>query len=120
MENDNEFRFSPPIFIGYMAPNGWLTDNPATHACFNYYLCARNTYETVELNPVVYEGDDDPVANYANVWKNIARMYNVELGAMAQCWDVVDKQCDLLHLPRLPDTERYRHNAVQIITTTQH
>ena len=117
MSDGNNFRFDPIVFIGYIEPLGWLTDEPATHACFYYYLCSRNTYERVELNPVVYEGDADTVVHYDRLWTSIAKMYNVEVGAMAQAWELVDKQCDLLGLPKLPDSERYRHNAVQIIIT---
>lgn len=113
----SEFRFDPQIFVGYIEPHGYLTDNPATHACFYYYLLARRGYERVEIDPVVWEGDADPTVAYHQLWTSIARMYNVEIGAMAQCWEIVDKQCYLLGLPKLPEGDRYRHDAITIITS---
>lgn len=114
--SDSNFRFDPPVFVGYMEPHGWLTAEPETHALFNYYLCARKTVEENWTELLAYEGEEDSGHNFKQLFTSVARMYNVAPEAMAKCWDRIDKQCDLLHLPRMPDEERYRFSSQIIIT----
>ncbi len=106
-----------PIFLGYMAPNGFLDEHPESHALWNYYLCARGAYERTIKDVIVLEGDPDPAANFKQLFVNMAQLYGVQPEAMAKCWRQVDMQCDLINMPRLPDEDRYRFNSVDEIFT---
>lgn len=104
-----------PYFMGYVEPNGFLDMEAETHALWNYYLCARGAYERTVKHVIAIEGEDDPQANMLQLAKSMAELYGTTLEAMMKCWDRVDKQCDYLGLPRLPDEERYRFNRAIIV-----
>lgn len=101
-----EVHLRPIIFSHYVAPMGFLDRNLETHALWYYYLAARGTYETHVKDIIVLETDKDPVADFRNLFKSIARMYQVSTENMRNAWPQVDMQCTALHLPKLP--ERYR------------
>jgi len=111
--------FDPPLFLGYMQPNGFLDQHRESHGLFYYNLIARNTYEKHILDPVVLEGEKDPVHNFRDVFESVATLYGVQPEAMAKCWDMVDMQCQVLDIPTLPDEERYRFNTPDTIILTQ-
>lgn len=110
-------KFDPPYFMGYIYPNGNLDSFPETHALWNYYLAARGTYERTVVDPLVLEGQKDPVGNYRQLFESIATMYGVTPSQMAKCWQMIDNQCDYLRLPKLPNEERYRFDRIDIIRT---
>ena len=114
-----KLTYNCPIFSDYVIPRGYLDTHRESHALFYYYLCARSTYERVVLDPVVLEGDKDPEANFAQLFTSIAELYGVQPEAMAKCWDLVDSQCRLLNIPKMPDEDKYRFNRVDVITTIQ-
>lgn len=102
------FRPIPIRFSQLEAPNGYLDDYVESHALWYYYLCARQTWENVTRDPMAYEGELDSGANYRQLFESIARLYCVDPEHMVKCWLQVDKQAELLNLPKLPNEERYR------------
>ena len=105
------FKPAIPLFLGYMQPHGYLDQHRESHALWYYYLTARNVYETHIEDIVVLEGDVDPPYNFRQLFTSVARMYGVQPEGMGKCWLLVDKQCDLLGLPRMPEGERYRFDS---------
>lgn len=113
-------KFDALIFSAYIQPNGWLDWQPESHALWYYYTRARAAYERIVLDPIVLVGEKDPQANFKQLFTSVARIYGVEPEAMAKCWDLVDAQCDVLNLPRMPDGEKYRFNRrIEIETTNR-
>lgn len=103
-------RFDPLIFTNYIQPRGYLTNEPATHACFYYAVCARRTFEDFTEENLMYEGEKDHETNYRQLFVSIAKLYNVKPEEMEKCWGLVDKQFDAASIPRLPNEARYRFN----------
>ena len=113
----HKLPFRPWLFMDLIVPAGFLTRELACHALWYYYLLARNTFEHHDtINNAehvnVYEGEPDPQVNYTQLIDNIARIYGTLPEYMVKFWPAVDLQADALHLPRLPDSPRFRHNAV--------
>lgn len=106
---------NPPFFLAYMQPKGFLDDSREAHGLWNYYLCARNTYETHILHAIVFEGEKDPRTNFQQLFTSMAEMYGVQPEAMAKCWDMVDAQCFSIDLPKMPDEECYRFNRINVV-----
>ena len=115
-ELPKNLTFQPPLFPQIMVPNGFLDQHRETHALWYYYLCARQTYEQVVVDPIVYEGHKDPEGNYRELFKNIAKIYNVQPENMANCWPQIDMQCLASKLPKLPDEERYRFSGKTVLS----
>lgn len=115
-ESLNGLPINVVLFPDFITPYGMLNSDRASHALFYYYICAMKTYETnIANDPLVYEGHADPTQNFHQLFTSIATMYNVSPDQMANYWDLVDAQCDLMEFPRIPDEERYRHNrAIKI------
>ena len=98
-----------PIFEQYIIPNGLFTPNPVEHALFFYYVNARRTYEEHVLDaPIVMEGDSDPEYNFHELFNSIAGLYGVKPEEMIQAWSIIDRQCEAINLPLLPDEYQYR------------
>ena len=106
---------NPPFFLGYQQPNGYLDSTREAHGLWNYYLCARNAYESHIVDVIALEDEKETVVNFKQLFTSMAQMYGVQPEAMAKCWDMVDAQCRLLELPELPKEERYRFDNVIII-----
>lgn len=104
----------PYLFLQYMVPHGYLTNDRETHACMYYYLIARQNWEK-QTNPIVYEGDKDPEYNYIQLCNSVAKSYGVKPQALAMAWDLIDKTCVMHKLPLLPNEERYRPYSRAII-----
>ncbi len=101
-----------PLFPGYMQPYGYLSPARECHALFYYYLCAMRVYENEIVGErIVYEGEQDPIYKFRNLFTSLAALYNVSSEKMAAYWDLVDAQADLMMFPRLPDEEKYRFNT---------
>ena len=101
-----------PIFEMYVMPHGLLTSNPIEHALFFYYVNARRTYEEHVLDtPISMEGDSDPAYDFRSLLISIAGLYGVKPDEMVNAWDVIDRQCDLLELPKMPNEYQYRFVA---------
>ncbi len=99
-----------PLFPDYIIPNGGLTNERTSHALFYYYVLAMNAWET-EKTQIVYEGDADYVANYRNLFNAVSRMYDVDPEHMINAWASVDTTCDMHNMPKLPQTQKYRHRG---------
>ena len=98
-----------PIFEQYIMPYGLFTPDPVEHALFYYYLNARYTYEKYILNtPIIMEDEIDPSYNFHGLFTSVAALYGVEPEKMVNAWTVIDKQCDILKTPKLPNEYRYR------------
>lgn len=100
------------IFERYIIPNGFLPRDIAAHALFRYYVSARQIYEEIILDPIVYEGDEDPVFNLEELFKTFALAYGTEPERMIKFWPAVDMQCVLLRIPKMPEGDRFRFNHI--------
>lgn len=99
-----------PTFPNLIVPNGFLSPDKASLACWYYYTLARKAYEEAVLMPIVYEGHKDPefaLSQYKQLWNSIASLYEVDPAAMNNAWKEVDMQCIALNLPTLPATYRF-------------
>lgn len=110
-------EFNIPIFEGYMIPNGFLGTAVEEHALFFYYINARQTYELFVIDtPILMETDADPEFSFRDLLTSIAALYGCDPEKMVKAWDTVDRQCDKLDIPRLPDEYQYRFaNSKSII-----
>ncbi len=109
--------FDPPLFLGYMQPNGYLDQHRESHGLFYYNLIARNAYEKHISDSLKVEGELEVSPNFRNIFKSVATLYGVQPEAMAKCWDMVDAQCRILKIPALPNEERYRFDRAGEIRT---
>ena len=109
--------FNSTRFDAYLAPDGFLGDEPGCHALFYYYLLARKTLEETEIDPFVYEDEKWPESNFKQLFQSIAIMYGLEPEQMLPFWVNVDMQCDLLRLPKMPDVDRLRFNKTPEVKT---
>lgn len=109
--------FESKRFDAYLAPEGYLVDEPGCHALFYYYLLARKTLEETELDPIVYADEAYPTSNFKQLFSSIALMYGLQPEQMLPFWVNVDMQCHLLDLPKLPDVDRLRFNKIPEIKT---
>lgn len=110
-----QIKLNPPFFLGYQQPHGYLDSSREAHGLWNYYLCARNAYETQVVYPLSFEGERAAEPDYRQLFTSLANVYGVEPDSMAKCWDMVDMQCVSLDLPKLPNEERYRFDRSIII-----
>ena len=108
MKDFESCTLEPPLFLKYMFPNGGLNQHRATHALFYYFLLARKAWEE-EKGGIVYEDDPEPIFDYLQLFKTIARLYGVEPEEMEKCWYEVDYTCFINDLPKLPKNTRLRH-----------
>lgn len=112
-----KITFNTPRFNIYEAPKGYLTEHPACHALFYYYLIARRAFEENEEDPIVLEGDADPVNDYQQIFTSVATSYGVSPENMVKYWDNIDNQCRLLGLPLMGQSEKLRMNSIPEIKT---
>lgn len=112
--------FTPPNFSSYAPPNGFIPVERAAHALMYYALLAKKQYDELIVDPLVYEGENDVVPNFHQLFKSIALMYGVEPQEMIRFWINVDMQFDVLNLARVPDADFFRFNLTpQIVTETK-
>lgn len=105
-----------PYFEAYIPPLGYLPRDLEAHALFFYYLNARRTYEEhIKEIHLAYEGDKDSEFNFQQLFESIAFLFGVAKEKMANYWDVVDAQCGLLNLPKLPNEGKYRFNGIILV-----
>jgi len=109
--------FQPPTFRQYEPPDGCLISNPACHALWYYYIVAYENYRTYVIDPIIMEGDPDPVVNFKQLFSSIALAYGVKPEKMIKFWDKIDAQCFILGIPELPDQEEYRFNTTPELRT---
>ena len=110
--------YDPPLFVGYMQPDGFLDQHRESHALFYYNLIAHNTYEEHVRDSLKLEGELEVQPNFRAIFESLATLYGVQPEAMAKCWDMVDMQCQVLNIPTLPDEARYRFNTPDTIILT--
>ena len=85
---------------------GYLPNVPQAHALM-YYAMQAARMQTEEVKDIVLEGDPDPVRNYVNLIKSVARWYSVSVDQMISCWPFVDKQMEALEFPRVRQPARF-------------
>ena len=108
--------YTPPLFLAYMQPNGFLDQHRESHGLFYYNLIARNAYEKHVSDSLKLEGELEVQPEFRKIFESVANLYGVKPHEMAKCWDMVDMQCQILDIPTLPDEERYRFNTPDKIT----
>lgn len=108
---------TPEMYDSYNFPTGWLTNDPACHALWHYYVLARNTWESVIDNPVVYEDELDSSADFRQLFLSTATLYGVAPERMVKFWVNVDMQAWRLKLPKLADEDKFRFNKAPEIKT---
>jgi ferritin-like protein len=104
----DRIKLEPIIYPHLQIPNGMLGTHREEHALWYYYTIARFAYESIELNPVVYEGEDDPEVDYKAMRLSVARLYGVLPDEMTRAWQIIDSQCDWSQVPRMPTGAKYR------------
>jgi len=107
-------KFTPKRFTNLIKPNGFLDDHPACHALYFYAQLAHENW-IKEKNYPVLEGETDPVYNYHQLFKSIAKMYGVEPEEMVNYWDNIDYQMIVDNEPTLPNEEKYRWDRKPMI-----
>ncbi len=109
--SEDKIQYQLPLFPDYIIPNGGLTNERASHALFYYYLLATEMKDK-EDHGIVYEGDKDPEYFYREVFKSVAKLYNLRPEYMENLWPCVDLTCDMHNLPKLPHGTKYRFQGV--------
>jgi len=113
-------HFSLLRFAEYETPLGWLPNfeqEPGAHGLFYYSLIGKNTYDDIINDPIVYEGDLDPVADLWNLFKNIAFMYGVEPpDQMGRYWSAVRMQWAQIGITLLPEKYQFAKEPANIRT----
>lgn len=115
--------FNPPFFKKHTEPNGHLKPIPEHQALWYYCILASSNWKR-ETDELVYEGEPDIVANYEQLFRNAAMMYNVDIDILANFWPIVDAELERYNatleegqkLTRLP--ARFRFYNVPIIIAT--
>lgn len=109
--DESKIQWQIPLFPDYIIPNGGLTNERGSHALFYYYLLATEMRDREE-NGVVYEGDKDPEFFYREVFKSVAKLYNIRPEYMENHWPSVDQTCQMHGLPILPHGQKYRFRGL--------
>lgn len=108
------------FFEEYVKPNGFLSWQVEEHALFYYYIHASQVYKKFFIDtPIVYEDEKDPEYNFEQLFKSVAALYNVQPEHMANAWEIIDKQCDLLNLIKLPKDNKFRFSSIIMIKKIQ-
>lgn len=95
--------------------NGSLPAQVEAHALFSYALKASLAYDWEE-NGVRYEDEPEPVpANYRRILEQTAVLYKSDPDSMVKFWPQVEEQFARLNLLCVPNEEKYRFNAPNII-----
>lgn len=102
--------FKRPIYEDLLIPYGALPVDIRAHACWNYYVKAMKAVQKVG------KGIDDQILYDDQPWRDlhfreqalaVASQYGLESPEeMFKFWDYVDKQADLLGIPRAHDNIR--------------
>ena len=109
--------FDPPLYEQLIPENGgFLPRDISAHALWYYYLIARTNWEK-EMDPIVLEGDIDPVYDYKQLFTSVAIIYGTTPEVMVKHWPQVDFQATMLGVPKLPNEDRYRFNRIAEIKT---
>lgn len=109
--NGRKVRFQPPLFVDYVIPNGFLTQDIACHALFYYNQVAMNALNRVK-HGVELEGETTLTPDFQQLFSSIARIYGLRGEHLIPFWPAVDMQCVALNLPALPKEGRYRFDDV--------
>lgn len=111
LPSGREYTAHIPLFIGYQEPDGFLPPLPEAHALFMYNLLAYDAYHRFTVNQIEYE-DADPAhePNYLSLLNQVCWWYMCEPEKVWKHWSSVQRQCEHINCPLLPDEERYRFN----------
>jgi len=83
-------------------PNGELSHEMPCHALFFFAMLVDKSILPMD-KAVVLEGNPDPVINAKNLYKSVAKMYNVEPDHLCHYWIEVNSQRKKLGMVRIPD-----------------
>ena len=97
------------IFVDQIAPDGFLTNDKACHACWYFYLCAesnrRQVGKSIEDQILEYDAVNNTVPlwndkRYNAIAKSIALMYGLESPSeFEKFWVNVRLEADRLDMP---------------------
>lgn len=74
---DLKINFKLFWFVEHSQPKGLLPNVKEAQACWYYVMCAhKNLHEHTE--GAVYEGEDDPLNNIANILISISMQYGID------------------------------------------
>lgn len=113
------FKFEPPNFPKHTEPSGLLKPIAEHQALFYYYVLAISNWKR-ENDELVLEGEKDPDANYEQLFRNCALMYNVDINTMANFWPIIDAELERynelqpedLRLTRLPSPLKFYNRPI--------
>lgn len=112
-----KIKFTPPVYVKYIVPYGFLTRDRACQALFFYATRAKHVYDTHLRDPFVLEWDEDPKHDFKQLMKSVALAYGVEPEHMVRYWINIDMQFDAMKQQRVPQGDWIRFDAVPEIST---
>lgn len=95
-----------PNFSEFVIPRGYLADHPSCFALFEYALMATRARK-VELEGLIYEGEDDPQYDYRQLFRSIAWKWGVPPESMVHYWPNVDMQFVAAGTSKVPEELRF-------------
>lgn len=105
MKKDITIKSLMPYYDIYNPPGGLLDRSMECHALFHYAVTATGAVNRM-MHGFVLENDPDPKYNLFNLFKGIAKAYNVDPDAMERHWPNVAAQF-LVNKWELPDAVRF-------------
>lgn len=103
-------RYEYPFYVDMVEPNGHLTLDRRTHACWYYYLLAQKLFEKVGKyieDQIRYEGELWKDKRYDDIAKGVSLMYKLDSPAdflKPGIMQLVERQIRLMEFPA-PDPE---------------
>lgn len=116
-EKLRKFTFRAPMYVQYIAPNGFLPYDVGAHALFHYFNVAMANYkrqkEDLVLEHTGSRGHGETrIFNYHQLWLSIAQLYNTDPNTMGNYWPAVDMQAKVLGLTKCPQHLRSPKNRL--------
>jgi hypothetical protein len=108
-------RYDPPAFTGHTQPHGALAPHPACQALWYYYLLAKKQLE-LSKETIILEGTTHYPPVYKDLFNSVRLMYNVKPEQMIKFWKHIDRQCEIMDFPSLPQNDSIRFDKVGNIT----
>lgn len=103
-----------PIYEDLLIPHGALPLDKRAHACWNYYVKAMKSVQKVGKSiddQILYDDQPWRDLHFREQAQAVAMQYDLESPEeMFKFWDYVDKQADLLGIPRAHDLIRRGQN----------
>jgi len=104
------------FYTSHTIPHGVLDASWETQALWHYYVTVYHAFNDIVNSPVVMEGTSDPYLKCFNLFKGIARMFDVDPEKMESHWLIIDAEARRCGFPELGEDLK-RPNRGQSFTT---